>query len=79
MAQKLRTAKVSRNYTHNGENKTKWTSVGSLIETTKGGIMLILDVMPLPNAEGQIIIHFFKDEPKPAVVAVVAETEEAPF
>jgi len=77
MSKKLRTAKVSRNYTHNGENKTKWTSVGSLIETDKKGLMLILDVMPLPNAEGQIIIHFFKDEPKPAVV--VAETEEAPF
>lgn len=77
MSKKLRSAKVSRTYTSNGENKTHWTNVGSLIETDKKGLMLILNVMPLPNADGQIIIHFFKDEPKPAVVA--QETEEAPF
>lgn len=77
MAKKLRNAVHGRRYSSNGAEKTKWTTIGSLIETDKGALMLKLDYVPIPDKEGNITIYFFKDEPK--AKPQPAETEEAPF
>ena len=44
------------------DGKTYWTNIGSAWINDNGGIQLVFDALPLPDAEGRCVANLF--EPK---------------
>ncbi len=68
--------------------KTRWTKIGSMFPSKEGdGFNIVLDALPMPNAEGQAWISLFVPKPRdgeaPARPAGKAERidmdDEIPF
>ena len=50
------------NYTVDGQEKTRWMQIGVLLEKADGKRAVKLNVLPIPNKEGDIWLQGF--EPK---------------
>lgn len=42
------------------EDKTFWTRIGTAWQNDKGGIQLVFDALPLPDAEGRCVANLFE-------------------
>jgi hypothetical protein len=50
----------------NGD-KTYWNKIGTAWQNDKGGIQLVFEALPLPDAEGRCVANLFEPKSRDAV------------
>jgi hypothetical protein len=68
-----------------GNGKTYWTNIGTAWFNDNGGIQLVFDALPLPDAEGRCVANLFEprerltDSAPQRAPAMVDLDDSAPF
>jgi hypothetical protein len=67
------------NYTVNGQEKTRWISIGRLLKSPKG-VKLKIDTIPLEwNGWAELVDPDQEEKARPAVKAKAAPVDDMPF
>ena len=61
------------------DDKTFWTRIGTAWQNDKGGIQLVFEALPLPDAEGRCVANLFepRDNDNPRGRSASADRQQA--
>lgn len=61
------------------DDKTFWTRIGTAWQNDKGGIQLVFEALPLPDAEGRCVANLFepRENDNPRGRSAAADRKEA--
>lgn len=61
------------------DGSTWWQSVGSMFEKDGGDFTILLDALPLPDAEGRVVVKAYLPKEQASQSATAAPNEDIPF